>query len=147
MKMANSAIDIPFYVAKDGSPLIESAGEMGFDSLQTIGGTDKIVSAPVISEIGGGWYKFSVAFGTAPFDEGDLVGAIDADKNGNNLLAPAERFIPVEVRVDFYGLMRSVYLMTQNKLNGNMEIKNANGNTILKLNVNDNASEVERTPE
>lgn len=144
--MANSAIDIPFYVAKDGAPLIESAVEMGFDSLQTIGGIDKIASTPVISEIGGGWYKFSVAFGTSPFDEGDLVGAIDADKNGTNHLAPAERFIPVEVRLDFYSLMRSVYSMTQNKLDGNMEIKNANGDTILKLNIVDNTSQVERTP-
>ncbi|HBG27491.1 MAG: hypothetical protein A2Y10_02860 [Planctomycetes bacterium GWF2_41_51] len=143
--MANSAIDIPFYVAKDGAPLIGSDAEMNFDSLQTISGVDKIALAPAISEIGGGWYKFSVAFGAAPFDQGDLVGAIDADKNGNNSLAAAERFIPIEVRLDFYGLMRSVYLMTQSKLTGDMEIKNSDGDTILKLAISDNANEIQRS--
>lgn len=145
--MANSAIDIPFYVAKDGAPLIESAAEMNFDSLQTIEGTDKIASAPAISEIGGGWYKFSVAYGTTPFDQGDLVGVIDADKNGNNSLALAERFIPVEARLDFYALLRNVCKMTQNKLTGDMEIKNQQGDTILKLDISETSSEVERNPE
>jgi hypothetical protein len=145
--MANTAINIPFYVAKDGQPLISAAGEMNFETLITIGGTDKISSSPAISEIGGGWYKFSVAFGTAPFDTGDLVGVIDADKDGDNSLANAERYIPIEVRLDFYSLLRNVYPMSQNKLTGDMEIKNSNGDTILTLDIADNTSEVERTPE
>ncbi len=37
---------------------------------------------------------------------GDLVGVIDADKDGVNSLTSAERFIPVEVRLDFYSLGR-----------------------------------------
>ena len=82
--MANTAIDIPFYVSKDGVPLIGAAAEMNFEYLKTIGGADKSSSAPAISEIGGGWYKFSAAYGTAPFDVGDLVGVIDADKDGDN---------------------------------------------------------------
>ncbi|MDD5011102.1 MAG: hypothetical protein PHQ00_03155, partial [Phycisphaerae bacterium] len=62
--MANTAIDIPFYVSRDGLPLSDAAAEMNFEFLKTVGGTDKIASAPSISEIGGGWYKFSAAYGT-----------------------------------------------------------------------------------
>jgi hypothetical protein len=144
--MANTAIDIPFYVSKDGSPLTGAVAEMDFESLKTVSGTEKISSAPAISEIGGGWYKFIAAFGTAPFDSGDLIGVIDADKDGSNKLANAERYIPVEVRLDFYGLLRSVYKMSQDKLTGDMEIKNSTGNTILKLDITDSDSQVTREP-
>jgi hypothetical protein len=144
--MANTAIEIPFYITEDGVPLSDAAAEMNFESLKTVGGTDKIASAPAISEIGGGWYKFSVAYGSAPFDAGDLVGVIDADKDGDNSLANAERYIPVEVRLDFYALARSVYKMTQNKLTGDMEIKSSSGNTILKLDITDSDSQVSREP-
>jgi hypothetical protein len=144
--MANTAIDIPFYVSKDGQPLIGAAVEMNFEHLRNLDGTDKSVSAPSISEIGGGWYKFSVAYGTVPFDTGDLVGVIDADKDGDNRLANAERYIPVEVRLDFYALMRNVYKMSQDKLTGGMEIKNTDDNTILKLDITDSNSEVIREP-
>jgi hypothetical protein len=144
--MVNTAINIPFYVSRDGVPLTGAAAKMNFEYLKTLDGTDKSGSAPSISEIGGGWYKFSIAYGTAPFDAGDLVGVIDADKDGDNKLANAERYIPVEVRLDFYALARSVYKMSQNKLTGDMEIKDLSGNTILKLDINDGESEVQRNP-
>ncbi len=104
--MANSNIVIPFYVAADGLPLTGAAAEMEFESLKTLAGVDKSGSAPAITEIGGGWYKFSATYGTAPFDAGDLVGVIDADKDGDNSLGNAERYIPVEVRLDFYAMGR-----------------------------------------
>ena len=104
--MANSNIVIPFYVAADGSPLTGAAAEMEFESLTTLAGVDKSGSAPAITEIGGGWYKFSATYGTVPFDAGDLVGVIDADKDGDNSLGNAERYIPVEVRLDFYAMGR-----------------------------------------
>ena len=104
--MANSNIVIPFYVAADGSPLTGAAAEMEFESLKTLDGTDKSGSGPAITEIGGGWYKFSATYGTVPFDAGDLVGVIDADKDGDNSLGNAERYIPVEVRLDFYAMGR-----------------------------------------
>ena len=144
--MANTAIKIPFYVAKDGQPLTGAAAEMNFETLLLLDGTDKSGSAPAISEVGGGWYLFSVAYGTAPFDAGDLVGVIDADKNGNNGLANAERYIPVEVRLDFYALMRHVNKMSQSKSTGDMTIKDASGNTILVLDMTDGASSVDRDP-
>lgn len=96
--MANSVSTVPFYVAKDGEPLTGAAAEMAFESLMTLAGADKSAAAPAISEIGGGWYRFNVTYGAAPFDAGDLVGVIDADAGGANALANAERYIPVEVR-------------------------------------------------
>ena len=104
--MANDALIIPFYVSSDGTPLTGASAEMEFDYLLTVSdGTDKSGDATAISEIGGGWYKFSVTYGTTPFTE-DLVGLIDADKDGDNALGNEERYIPVEVRLDFYGLRR-----------------------------------------
>ena len=144
--MANTAIQIPFYVAKDGGPLTGAAAQMDFETLLTLAGVDKSGSAPGISEIGGGWYKFSAAYGTAPFDAGDLVGVIDADKNGSNNLANEERYIPVEVRLDYYALMRLVNKMSQDKSTGDMAIKNANGDTILELGISDGGSALEREP-
>ena len=144
--MANTAIEIPFYAASDGSPLTGAAAEMEFESLILLDGTDKSGSAPSISEIGGGWYKFSVAYGTAPFDAGDLVGVIDADKDGDNSLANAERYIPVEIRLDFYALSRLVNKMSQDKMTGDMSIKDGSGNTILVLDITDGSSMVDRDP-
>jgi len=144
--MANSSIAIPFFVSLDGVPLTGAAAEMEFASLKLLDGTDKSGSAPSISEIGGGWYKFAVAYGVAPFDAGDLVGVIDADKDGDNSLADAERYIPVEVRLDFYALSRLVNSMSQNKLTGDMLIKNEDGNTILKLDMTDGESTLSREP-
>ena len=144
--MANTAIETPFYVSKDGEPLTGAAAQMDFESLKTLASIDKSGSAPTISEIGGGWYEFSVAYGTAPFDAGDLVGVIDADKNGNNNLANAERYIPVEVRLDFYALMRLVNKMSQNKSTGDMAIKDSSGNTILELSITDGESTLDRDP-
>jgi len=144
--MANTSIGIPFYVSNDGEPLTGAAPQMDFESLKTLAGTDKSGSAPTVSEIGGGWYKFSVAYGTAPFDSGDLVGVVDADKNGNNNLANTERYIPIEVRLDFYAMMRLVNKMSQNKNTGDMEIKDSSGNTILELSIIDGESTLDREP-
>jgi hypothetical protein len=144
--MANTAIEIPFYVSEDGEPLTGAAAQMDFESLKTLAGTDKSGSVPTISEIGGGWYKFSVAYGTAPLDAGDLVGVVDADKNGSNNLANAERYIPIEVRLDFYALMRLVNKMSQNKSTGDMAIKDSSGDTILELSITDGEDTMDRDP-
>lgn len=145
--MANTVINIPFYVAKNGEPLTGASSQMEFETLKTLSGTDKSGDAPAISEIGGGWYKFAVAYGQTPFDTGDLVGVIDADKNGSNNLTTAERYIPIEVRLDFYALSRLVNKMSQDKLTGDMLIKNSDGNTILKLGITDSEDTLERSPE
>ena len=142
----NSSIEIPFYVSQGGIGLTGAAGEMEFESLRSLGGIDKLSAAPAVSEIGDGWYKFSVAYGAAPFDVWDLVGVIDADKDGDSGLANAERYIPVEVRLDFYALSRLVGRMSQDKVTGDMLLKDDNDNTILKLGMADGASELTREP-
>lgn len=144
--MANSGIVIPFYAAKDGTPLTGAAGEMAFTELRTVEGTDRLSEAPAIVEIGGGWYAFEAAYGTSPFDAGDLVGVIDADRDGVKGLANAERYIPVEVRLDFYGLARLVNRMSQSKLNGDMIIEDASGAAILKLGISEGEGVLERIP-
>ena len=144
--MANTAIEIPFYVSKDGQALTGGAAEMNFESLKLLDGTDKSGSAPSVSEIGGGWYKFSVAYGTAPFNAGDIVGVIDTDKDGTNNVLDVDRYIPVEVRLDFYALARLVNKMTQDKLTGDMAIKDSSNNTVLELGITDSQSTLERTP-
>jgi len=144
--MANTTIEIPFYVAFGGEPLTAAADQMEFESLRTVAGTDKSADAPTINEIGSGWYKFSGAYGTTPFDAGDLVGVIDADKNGTNGLLNTERYIPVEIRLDFYGLARLVNKMSQSKTSGDMLIKDNSGNTILKLGITDDDSTLDRDP-
>jgi hypothetical protein len=144
--MANTAVEIPFYVAKDGEPLTGASAQMEFESLKTLGGTDKSAAAPSISEVGGGWYKFSVSYGTSPFDGGDIVGVIDADKDEAGGLANAERYIPVEVRLDFYALARLVNKMSQDKLTGDMLIKNDAGAAILKLGITDGETTLDRVP-
>jgi len=144
--MPNSAIKIPLYVAKDGQPLIGAAAQMEFDHLMTLDGVDKSASAPAITEIGGGWYAFELAYATAPFDAGDLVGVIDADKDGANDLTDAERLIPVEARLDYYGLARLVNQMSQNKTTGDMQLKDQAGSTILQLAISDSDQSFSRTP-
>jgi hypothetical protein len=144
--MANTGIEVPFYVSKDGEPLADAAAQMDFENLTTLACVDKSSSAPTISEIGAGWYKFCVAYGTVPFDAGDLVGVVDADKDGENNLANAERYIPIEVRLDFYGMMRLVNKMSQDKITGDMAIKDSSDNTILKLGIADGESTLEREP-
>jgi hypothetical protein len=144
--MANSNIEIPFYAASGGAGLTGAAAEMNFEFLKTLSGVDESASAPSISEIGGGWYKFPVAYGTAPFDAGDLVGVIDADKDAANGLGDAERFIPVEIRLDFYALSRMVGPMAQNKVSGDMTIKNNDGDAILELAITDNEQTIGRDP-
>jgi hypothetical protein len=119
---------------------------MEFAGLFTVGGADKLLQAPAIEEIGGGWYKFSAAYGTAPFDEGDLAGVIDADKDGSNGLCDMERYIPVEVRLDYYAMWRMVGPMSQDKVNGQMRLYDSAGEVILRLSIEDGQETVMREP-
>ena len=64
-----------------------------WEYLLAIDGTDKSGSAPAISEIGGGWYKFTLTYGTAPWDVAELVGVIDA----GSTIMDAQRYIPVVI--------------------------------------------------
>lgn len=66
-----------------------------WNCLYDLDGNDKSGDAPTINEIGGGWYKFEVIYGTSPFDVAELVGIIDADSSYSNY----ERYIGVIITV------------------------------------------------
>lgn len=65
-------------------------------------GTDKSGSAPVVTEVGGGWYKFTIVYGTVPWDVTgeDLVGVID----GGSSLYDADRYKPISITKRGLGL-------------------------------------------
>ena len=77
------------YFSKSGAP--QTGLSPTWSSLHDTNGTDKSGQAPSISEVGGGWYKFSVTKGTAPWDGADLIGVLD----GGSTLGGAERYLPV----------------------------------------------------
>lgn len=60
---------------------------------------------PTITEIGGGWYKFSVAL--VPFEH--IVGVVDA---GSALVNNSERFIPVDARYSDFDFDRKQIFIT-----------------------------------
>jgi hypothetical protein len=144
--MANTAISIPFYISKDGAALTGQAAEMNFENLFTVDSVDKLAAAPAIQEIGGGWYKFDVAYGVSPFDSGDLTGVIDADKDGVNGLTDTERYVPVQVKLAYYAPLRQVCNMSQDKITGDMSVKNASGQTIIKFAFTEDDDSISRLP-
>lgn len=62
-------------------------------------GFDLIGSAPSITEIGGGWYKFTI-----PQTDMPIVGVVDADPGDSNNLDSRDRYIPVFMHEDDYNL-------------------------------------------
>ncbi len=77
------------YFSQDGVP---ATGLYPFwNALYRADGQSVMAFAPAVSEIGGGWYRFELAKGIAPWDSGQLVGVID----GGAQLGGAERYLPV----------------------------------------------------
>ena len=107
--------------------------------------TDKSGSAPSITEIGGGWYKFNITLGTAPWDvtTEDLVGVID----GGSSLSDVDRYKPVCITLRGLGLARIAHKGVQTKSTGDIDIYATDGSTKeLKLGMTDSASEITRAP-
>lgn len=90
-------------------------------------GTDKSGSAPAISEIAGGWYKFSLSYGTAPWDVAELVGVIDA---GSGIL-DAQRYIPVAISLRDLAFAILTNKQQQTIATGLIEILEDDGSTLL----------------
>jgi len=91
-----------FYVTDNGVP--KTGLTPSWSSLKALDGTDKSGSAPTINEIGGGWYKFEVTYGTVPFDVAELVGVIDAGSSLSNY----ERYVPVTISLRDLALAKLV---------------------------------------
>jgi hypothetical protein len=138
----------PVYITKDGAPMTGLAPN--WEGLRTLGnGTDKSGSAPAVSEAGGGWYKFDITFGEAPWDviTDDLVGVIDADPTGSVGMSDAERYIPIEITLRGLALARIAHKAAQDKATGDIEIYQTDGvNKEMKLNMTDDNAVITRSP-
>lgn len=108
-------------------------------------GTDKSGSAPAITEVGGGWYKFDITFDVAPWDIAteDLLGVIDG---GSSLIGP-DRYKPVAVTLRSLALARIAHKGVQDKATGDIDIYQTDGSTKeMKLDMTDTSSSLTRNP-
>lgn len=108
------------YITESGTP--KTGLSPSWNSLRAIDGTDKSSSAPSISEVGGGWYKFELVYGTSPFDVAELVGVIDA----GNSLAGYERYIPVNISLRDLAAVKLVNKASYDLVSGVETIRNDN---------------------
>jgi hypothetical protein len=90
------------FITEDSEP--KSGLSPSWQSLFTLDGDDKTSLAPVVSEIGGGWYKFSIVYGSGSFTTAELVGVIDAGAS----LGSCERYLPVTISLRDLALAKLV---------------------------------------
>ena len=108
-------------------------------------GTDKSGSAPAISELGGGWYKFDVTFGTVPWDvtDEDLLGFID----GGSGLVGSERYKPIAITKRGLALAALSHKSTYTKSTGVQVVQGVDDlGTELTQTLSDSSGVVTRTP-
>jgi len=98
-----------------------------WNCLRALDGTDKSGSAPSITEIGGGWYKFSLTYGTAPWDVAQLVGGIDA---GSDLVG-VNRHIDVSISIRDMAFAFLANKRRQTITSGVIEILDDDGSTVM----------------
>jgi len=123
------------YITRNGSP--QDTLSPNWETLITAeNGTDKSGSAPAITEIGGagnggGWYKFSVILGTAPWDviTQDLVGVVDADPTNALGMAASERYIPMTISLRGLALAKIAHKAIETKSTGDIEYYASDGST------------------
>ena len=136
------------YATLDGEP--KTGLTAAWEYLVTAeNGTDKSGSGPAISELAGGWYKFAVVFGTAPWDvlTEDLVGVIDIDSDAAGGLSGSERYIPITITLRGMALARLAHKGIQTKSTGDVVIYATDGSTgDMKLDMTNAASTITRAP-
>ena len=129
------------YFADDGVP--KESLTPTWESLDALDGTDKSGNAPAITEIGGGWYKFELVYGTSPFDVTELVGVID----GGSALINHERYKPANMSVRDLALTRQVNKAAFNKTTKVETIRNDDDDAVELTSTISEAAGVEtRTP-
>ena len=108
-------------------------------------GTDKSASAPTIYEVGGGFYKCDIAYGSAPWDTvtRELLGVLDLGSS----LAGADRYRPVVITLRGLGLARIAHKGVQNKTTGDIDIYATDGSSKeMTLDMTDAADAITRNP-
>ena len=132
-----------FYVSDYGVPIedldynstdddsTEADTVIQWESLYLTDGTDKIADAPVIVEIGGGWYEFEITIGSAPWTDEykELVGVIDAGSN----LADGDRYIPIHIHLRYHDLQTADWVIdtTTNTGQWKLQLKEPGTSDIL----------------
>ncbi len=115
-------------------------------------GTDKIASAPAITEIDAanapGWYTFEIIFGDGVGAWGttteDLVGIVD----GTNSLPDIDRYKPVAITVRGLALAKLTHKAIQNKATGDVVVYATDGTTpSFKNDMTDSDTEITRNPD
>ncbi|MFQ6048589.1 MAG: hypothetical protein ACE5K7_04425 [Phycisphaerae bacterium] len=95
--------------------------------LYALDGADKSGSAPTISQIGGGWYKFELSYGVAPWDVTELVGVIDAGGD----VPEHHRYIPVAISLRDLAFAFLTNKRQQTISTGLIELLDDDGSTVL----------------
>ena len=113
------------YIADSSGP--KTGLSPTWEHLRALDGTDKSGSAPSITEIGGGWYKFSLTYGTAPWDVAQLVGGIDA---GSDLVG-VNRHIDVSISIRDMAFAFLANKRRQTITSGVIEILDDDGSTVM----------------
>lgn len=106
-------------------------------------GNDKSGSAPSITEVGGGWYKFDITFGTAPWDVTgeDLLGVID----GGASVSVTGRWKPVSITKRGLALVMTGHKGVQNRTTGDVTYYGVDGATAeFKADMTDNGTTITR---
>ncbi len=123
----------------NGAPI--TGLSLTFEFLDDTDGGGK--SKPSISEISHGWYKYSIIYGTDPFDVDVVVGTIDIGVDRTDVM----RYYPIRIALtDFAPL-----IITNNQrtsiTNGVQEILESDGSTvILTITPGLTGDEATRTP-
>ncbi|MFQ5495970.1 MAG: hypothetical protein ACE5EX_11380 [Phycisphaerae bacterium] len=129
------------YITDQGQP--KTGLSPTWSSLYAADGTDKSGSAPAITVVGGGWYKFEVTYGTAPFDVVELVGVIDA----GSALSSYERYIPVTISLRDLALTKLVNKANYDLVTGIETVRNdADDGNELKLTLSQTGDVESRVP-
>jgi len=114
-----------FYVSDNGGP--KSGLTPTWYALLDIAGNVLTGSAPAVTEIGAGWYKFELTFGTSPWNSGKLIGVIDV---GTELVG-LQRYLPVTVAQQdlAFGLLANK--RQQTIADGVIEVFDDDGTTVM----------------
>jgi len=113
-------------------------------------GTDRSGDGPAITEVGGagnggGWYKYSIVYGTAPWQTvaEDLLGSID----GGAGLAAADRYMPVKFLLADFAHIIIAHKAIQTKSTGDIIIYGLDGTTgEFKRDFTDGSTTITRAP-
>ena len=119
------------------------------EALTNENNTSAELEAPAIEEIGGGFYAFNILFGTLPWDTKteNLLAVIDADPDDSETMAPAERYIPIEINVLDYAFVKIAGKGVQTKSSGDVIYYDIDGSTaIFQADMTNGSSTITRAP-